>query len=149
VHFKDIDAAGNWRVMGGGITDFAEIIRILRSGGYGGYVMIEDESGEAETDPDAVALQNAEYIKKYPGRYPVFHVKDMPADVKCGEGLTDFSTLTDKDFAPVGSGVIDFAGIFKLNGIAGAKHFIVENDKPADPKECVELSGKYLRELKF
>jgi len=90
-----------------------------------------------------------EYLKKYPGRYPVLHVKDMPGNVKCGEGLTDFSTLTDKDFAPIGSGVIDFAEIFRTNRISGAKHFIVENDKPADPKECVELSGKYLRALRF
>ncbi|MCL2816710.1 MAG: sugar phosphate isomerase/epimerase [Oscillospiraceae bacterium] len=65
VHFKDIDAAGNWRVMGEGVTDFAELTKILRLAGYDGYVMIEDESSEAETDPDGVALQNAGYIKKY------------------------------------------------------------------------------------
>ena len=90
-----------------------------------------------------------EYLKKYPGRYPVLHVKDMPADVKCGVAPTDFGKLTDKDFAPIGSGKIDFAEIFKTNSISGAKHFIVENDKPADPKECLELSGKYLKSLNF
>ena len=89
-----------------------------------------------------------EYLKKYPGRYPVFHVKDMPATVKRGIP-TDFSTLTDKDFAPIGHGSIDFAEIFRLNKLSGAKHFIIENDKPADPKECIELSGKYLRSLRF
>ena len=89
-----------------------------------------------------------EYIKKYPGRYPVLHVKDMPADVKRGE-RTDFSALTEKDFAAVGSGCINFAEIFKLNTISGAKHFIVENDKPVDPKECIELSAKYLLALRF
>ena len=90
-----------------------------------------------------------EYLKKYPGRYPVLHVKDMPGDIVCGNGPTDFGKLTDKDFAPVGSGVIDFSEIFKVNKISGAKHFIVENDKPADPKECIELSAKYLRAVKF
>ena len=77
-----------------------------------------------------------EYIKKYPGRYPVFHVKDM-------------NNLTDKDFACVGSGCIDFAGIFKFNDTAGAKHFIVEHDKPEDPEACVASSVKYLSNLKF
>ena len=63
VHFKDIDTDGKWRVMGDGITDFPEIVKILKNGGYNGYIMIEDESPEAEADPDTVALQNAGYIK--------------------------------------------------------------------------------------
>jgi len=62
VHFKDINAAGTWCVMGEGITDFVRIADILKSGGYDGYVLIEDESPEAEVDPDAVALRNAKYI---------------------------------------------------------------------------------------
>jgi len=77
-----------------------------------------------------------EYIKRYPGRFPVFHVKDM-------------NNQTDKDFACVGSGCIDFAAIFKLNGTAGAKHFIVEHDKPENPEACVSSSVKYLSNLKF
>jgi len=76
-----------------------------------------------------------EYIKKYPGRFPVFHVKDM--------------NPTNKDFACVGSGSIDFASIFKLKGTAGAKHFIVEHDKPEDPEACVASSAKYLTNLRF
>jgi len=77
-----------------------------------------------------------EYIKKYPGRYPVFHVKDM-------------NNLTDMDFACPGSGCIDFAAIFKHNKTAGAKHFIVEHDRPENPEECVYSSIKYLSSLKF
>ena len=77
-----------------------------------------------------------EYIKKYPGRYPVFHVKDM-------------NNLIEKDFACVGSGCIDFAAIFKHNRTAGVKHFIVEHDKPEDPEACVATSAKYLTGLRF
>jgi sugar phosphate isomerase/epimerase len=77
-----------------------------------------------------------EYIKKYPGRYPVFHVKDM-------------NNVTDRNFACVGSGCIDFVSIFKLNGTSGAKHFIVEHDEPEDPETCVATSAKYLTGLKF
>jgi len=64
VHFKDIDTDGKWRIMGEGITDFSEIIKTLKHGGYNGYIMIEDESEEAEIDPDAAALKNAEYVNK-------------------------------------------------------------------------------------
>ena len=90
-----------------------------------------------------------EYLKKYPGRYPVLHVKDMPADVKCGIAPTVFSELTEKDFTPIGSGVVNFPEIFKTNSISGAKHFIVEADKPGDTANFLEQSGKYLSAVRF
>jgi sugar phosphate isomerase/epimerase len=77
-----------------------------------------------------------DYIKKYPSRFPVFHVKDMDNPI-------------NKDFACVGSGCIDFAEIFKLNKTAGVKHFIVEHDRPKDPEACVRTSAQYLKNLKF
>lgn len=77
-----------------------------------------------------------EYIKKYPGRYPVFHVKDMER--------TD-----EKGFACVGEGQIDFPGIFKIHKTAGVKHYIVEHDQPADPKACITTAAGYLSALRF
>jgi sugar phosphate isomerase/epimerase len=77
-----------------------------------------------------------DFIRKYPGRYPVYHVKDMDH--------TD-----EKSFACVGEGRIDFAEIFKLNKTAGVKHFIVEHDKPSNPQECITASAKFLSELRF
>ena len=75
-------------------------------------------------------------IKKYPGRFPIFHVKDM-------------DNTAARDFAYVGEGCIDFASIFKLNKIAGAKHFIVEHDKPADPELCIRTAAAYLSGIRF
>ncbi|MDR1723756.1 MAG: sugar phosphate isomerase/epimerase [Tannerella sp.] len=101
----------------------------------------------AELDPALVGIEfdlywitkggqsAVEYIRKYPGRYPVFHVKDMRE--------------SDSDFACVGSGCIDFPAIFRLNATAGVKHFIVEHDKPEDPKSCIESSAQYLLQLRF
>ena len=112
-----------------------------------------DPSAGIELDLYWIAKAGAkpeDYFKKYPGRFPVLHLKDMPATVKCGEELTDFSALTDKDFTAIGSGVVDFPGIFKLNAISGAKHFIVEADKvPEGEAIFLEKSAKYLRELIF
>jgi len=90
-----------------------------------------------------------EYLKKYPGKYPILHIKDMPANVVCGKGPTDFSKLTDDDFCPIGSGVIDWPEIFKTNSISGAKYFIVEADKPGNIATFLELSAKYLLSVKF
>jgi sugar phosphate isomerase/epimerase len=77
-----------------------------------------------------------EYIRKYPGRYPVFHIKDI-------------DKTPERSFAYVGDGCIDFAAIFKLNDIAGTQHFIVEHDNPADPELCVKKSAMYLLNLEY
>ena len=93
------------------------------------------------------------YLTKYPGRFPVLHVKDMPADVKPAPGTEIVGgrlKVTEADFAVIGSGVVDFPAIFNVNDISGAKHFIVEADNPPGGiPSFVELSAKYLRELKF
>jgi len=76
------------------------------------------------------------YIRKYPGRFPVFHVKDM-------------DHTNEKDFACLGKGRIDFPEIFKLHKTAGVKHYIVEHDHPVDPKDCITIAARYLSELRF
>jgi inosose dehydratase len=63
VHFKDIGTDGGWKIMGQGITDFVRIVETLRSGGFNGTILVEDESPEAEDDPDGVTLKNAVYIR--------------------------------------------------------------------------------------
>lgn len=104
----------------------------------------------SQTDPSLVTFemdlywvvrggQNpVDYFKKYPGRFQLWHVKDM---VK-----TD-----DMFFAPVGSGRIDFASIFAEKGTAGMKYFFVEQDsfKDLDPMESIEMSYNYLNQAKF
>jgi sugar phosphate isomerase/epimerase len=54
-------------------------------------------------------------------------------------------------FAPVGTGRMDFAGIFAEKKTAGMKYFFVEQDsfKDMDPLESVEISYKYLNQAKF
>lgn len=104
----------------------------------------------SQTDPSLVTFEMdlywvtkagynpVDYFKKYPGRFQLWHVKDM---VK-----TD-----DMFFAPVGSGRIDFAGIFAEKQAAGMKYFFVEQDsfKELDPYESIEMSFKYLSQAKF
>jgi inosose dehydratase len=64
VHFKDITAAGDWAAMGGGVIDFPQIVSGLRATGYNGWIMLEDESVAAETDPDAATLTSGDYLQQ-------------------------------------------------------------------------------------
>jgi sugar phosphate isomerase/epimerase len=103
-----------------------------------------------ETDPKLVTFeldlywvtkggQNpVEFIKKHPGRFELFHVKDM---VK----------TNDQFFAPVGTGRINFESIFKIKETAGMKMFFVEQDSFRDyaPIESVKMSFNYLNNASF
>jgi inosose dehydratase len=62
VHFKDMDTQGRWVEMGRGSIDFRGIVSLLEGAGYGGWIMVEDESALAERDPDAAVLYNGRYI---------------------------------------------------------------------------------------
>ena len=64
VHFKDMTAAGEWTAMGAGVIDFPRLVARLRDSGYDGWIMIEEESVEAETDPDGATRQNGVYLRQ-------------------------------------------------------------------------------------
>ncbi len=72
------------------------------------------------------------YIAKYPGRFPLCHVKDRMAD----------GSMVD-----VGKGVIDFEKIFSMADTAGLKYFVVEHDNPDDALASVRASYEYLSAL--
>lgn len=71
-----------------------------------------------------------EYFVKYPGRFPLVHVKDL---------------TTDGKMVDVGSGAIDWRAIFAKRAQAGIKHYFVEHDEPADPIASVRASYHYLK----
>lgn len=64
VHFKDISQGGEWTAMGAGIIDFPGLVSVLQRTGYEDWIMVEEESVEAESDPDSVTLQNGEYVRE-------------------------------------------------------------------------------------
>ncbi len=70
-----------------------------------------------------------EIFKKYPGRFQLFHLKDMFTSQP-----PVFSTSGASDFAPVGAGIVDFKKILAAKKIAGMKYMIVEQDKSREGK---------------
>lgn len=74
-----------------------------------------------------------ELFKKHPGRFPLWHIKDM-------------TNTDEKTFAAVGTGVIDFKKIFQHKSLAGMKYFFVEQDKcPGSPFDSITQSYNYIK----
>jgi sugar phosphate isomerase/epimerase len=74
-----------------------------------------------------------ELFNQHPGRFPLWHVKDISKDLTTIE--------------PVGMGSIDFKRIFAYAKTAGMKHFFVEHDMPADPFASITTSFSNLSRI--
>ena len=76
------------------------------------------------------------YFEKYPGRFKMWHVKDMDKEGK---------------FAPVGNGTIDFAKILAKKKRSGMKYYMVEQDQTftMQPLEAIKVSHKALKNIGF
>jgi len=80
---------------------------------------------------DPVAL-----FEKYPGRFPLWHVKDMEAGTK--------------NITEVGNGTIDFDRIFAARKKAGLEHWFVEQDtSKRDMFESIKISKDYLEKKNY
>lgn len=103
----------------------------------------------AETDPRAVGFEMdlywltkggrdpLEYFSRWPGRFPLVHVKDMDPTPRRG-------------FTEVGKGIIDFRRVFRRAAQAGIRHYFYEQDEtPGSPFESAKASYAYLRALRY
>jgi sugar phosphate isomerase/epimerase len=81
---------------------------------------------KAKQDPVAI-------LKQHPGRFPLWHLKDMEKTKARG-------------FTEVGNGSIDFKNIFREAGKAGLNYFFVEQDKCAgSPFDSITKSYGYVK----
>ena len=78
-----------------------------------------------------------DYFRRYPGRFPMVHVKDMKR------------VAPKPEMVDVGVGDIDFKTIFGRSEEAGIRHYFVEHDEPRAPLESIRASFQYLRRLEF
>jgi len=84
------------------------------------------------------------YFKKYPGRFPLLHIKDMKDKPAATQELDAKMGL----FAPVGQGTIDWKRIFANAKQAGVEHYYVEQDYcEVPPLEAIKTSYQYLDKL--
>lgn len=118
-----------------------------------------------ETDPKLVAfemdlfwieksgIQPVHYFNKYPGRFPMWHVKDMDKARVAKITGPKFDHKASKDifsdisYAEVGSGAIDYKTLFKSQQEkSGLKHIFVEQDViKIDPFVSITKSYNYVK----
>ncbi len=77
-----------------------------------------------------------EMFKKYPGRFQLFHMKDMLHKEE------PFFDVIKDDVCSVGAGVIEFKTILASKDVAGMKYLFVEDDNQGNgkPFEGIETS---------
>ncbi|WP_394223336.1 sugar phosphate isomerase/epimerase family protein [Alteromonas gracilis] len=97
-----------------------------------------------QTDPSLVAMEldlywtvkagknPVDYFKQYPGRFKLWHVKDL---------------AEDGSFADVGKGTINFKDIFAHGELAGIEHKFVERDHTTDRIATIEQGYKAVSAL--
>jgi sugar phosphate isomerase/epimerase len=111
------------------------------NGGVSGYDVLLKE-----TDPRLLHMEldlywavrggqdPVEMFKKYPGRFEMWHVKDMD------------KTKPNRN-TEIGNGSIDFKKIFAHAKLSGMKHFYMEQENfDIDPIESITRSSKYIKD---
>ncbi|HEX2344489.1 MAG TPA: sugar phosphate isomerase/epimerase [Vicinamibacterales bacterium] len=80
-------------------------------------------------------LSANEWFKRQPGRFVMWHVKDMHR--------------TSRDYTEVGNGTVDFTRIWADAGLAGLKHFFVEQggNFTHDPFRSIADSAEYVKRV--
>lgn len=121
-------------------------------GGKGNLLDVLMES----TDPALVGLEfdimwsavggmdPIEVLKKYKGRVPLLHVKDLGPNI-----TVRYNERVPKEaFKEAGAGVLELPKILKAAQENGTRHFFVEQDQtPGDPMASLKQSIAYLKKL--
>lgn len=102
-------------------------------------LMDETEPGLVYFEADLFWVTKGGYdplklVKKYPGRIPLFHVKELGED---GEETT------------AGQGTINFKACFKAGKKSGLEHYFVEDERTADPFGHIKDDFDYISNQKF
>jgi len=81
----------------------------------------------------AAGKDPVDYFRKYPGRFEVWHLKDL---------------TPEKQDATLGEGIIDFRPIVATAHMAGMKYWFVEQDncRTHSPEESIKISREYYLE---
>ena len=116
----------------------------------------------AETDPALVTMQldigwvyvagvdPIALFKAHPGRFELWHIKDAVGLKTVNPSLSPNARVSSMAFVPVGAGQIDYKPVFDQAGLAGLKHFCVEQDDAAswgDSLAAARVSYTNLRKM--
>jgi sugar phosphate isomerase/epimerase len=109
----------------------------------------------AETDPALVAMQLdigwasvagqniLEMFHRNPGRFELWHVKDARGIREMTPGMAQSDRMRAAKLVPVGEGEVNYKAIFAQAGLAGLKHFCIEQDNAVDGDSLAAARTSY------
>jgi sugar phosphate isomerase/epimerase len=84
----------------------------------------------------ASGIDPLEYFRKYKGRFPLWHLKDM--------------NIQKKHSTEFGKGALDIAGLLQNQNASGLKYFFIEQEEYAKtPLESIKYNMDYLERVKI
>jgi sugar phosphate isomerase/epimerase len=90
-----------------------------------------------------------DYFQRYPGRFPLVHVKGLKKVPAPSADPTPIAQVL-AELTDVGTeDVVDWKRIFAKSKAAGIRHYFVEHDVPKDAFASLKASYDYLSKLEF
>ncbi|MBI4893794.1 MAG: TIM barrel protein [Acidobacteria bacterium] len=86
----------------------------------------------------------ATLLKRYPGRFPLMHVKDIRKGTKLGGSPAD---VLEEESVPLGTGIVDVRAALLAAQECGVQHYFLE-DEAVDAVPQIRQSLKYLAGLR-
>jgi sugar phosphate isomerase/epimerase len=82
-------------------------------------------------------------LQKYPGRFPLMHVKDLRKDTPLGGSPGD---VLEEASVPLGKGLVDISATLQAARKTGVRHYYIE-DEAVDASQQIPVSLRYLESL--
>ena len=84
-------------------------------------------------------------LHKYPGRFPLMHVKDIRKGTKLGGTPAD---VLEEESVPLGQGLVDIPAALRTARETGTRHYYIE-DEAVDADRQIPESLRYLESIRF
>jgi sugar phosphate isomerase/epimerase len=84
-------------------------------------------------------------LHRYPGRFPLMHVKDMRKDTVRGGSPGD---VREEASVPLGTGIVDIRAILRAAEKTGVRHYYIE-DEAVDAARQIPESLQYLESVRL
>lgn len=84
-------------------------------------------------------------LHRYPGRFPLMHVKDIRKGTALGGSPGD---VMEEDSVPLGKGLVDIPAALRAARETGVRHYYIE-DEAVDAAQQLPESLRYLESVRF
>ena len=86
-----------------------------------------------------------DFLRRYPGRFPVTHIKDIRPGIELGRLARD---VREEDSVPLGTGIVDIPAALEAAARYGVEQHFIE-DEAVNAEEQIRTSIGYLRDRNY